>query len=98
MKEEDKRIEYRPKLADKLESCMKDAIRLYREEPKKVYYLLMSLLCKEKEDLEGKELFLIFLKKLKITQNTTMLSLTSMQRTGTYSKRVEDLFTKKTFK
>ena len=57
MKEEDKKIKYRPELADKLESCMKDAIKLYREEPKKVYYLLMSLLCEEKEDLEGKELF-----------------------------------------
>ena len=57
MKEEDNRIEYRPELADKLENCMKGAIRWYREEPKKVYYLLMSLLCKEKEDLEGKELF-----------------------------------------
>lgn len=58
MKEEDKKIEYRPELADKLKSCIKDAIKLYKEEPKKVYYLLMSLLCEEKGDLEGKELFL----------------------------------------
>lgn len=58
MKKEDTKIQYRPELADKLESCMKDAIKLYKKETKKVYYRILSLLCEKKEDLEGKELFL----------------------------------------
>lgn len=58
MKEEDKKIEYRPELADKLECCMRDAIKLYKKEPREFFYFVVSLLCKEQGDLEGKELFL----------------------------------------
>ena len=42
MKEEDKKIEYRPELADKLESCMKMAVNLYNASIRGVYFYFMS--------------------------------------------------------
>lgn len=42
MKEEDKKIEYRPELADKLEECMKMAINLYKASIRGVYFYFMS--------------------------------------------------------
>lgn len=42
MKEEDKKIEYRPELADELEECMNTAIKLYQSNIKGVYFYFMS--------------------------------------------------------
>lgn len=42
MKKEDKEIQYRPELADKLEECMNTAIKLYQANIKGVYYYYMS--------------------------------------------------------
>lgn len=47
MKEEDKKIECRPELADKLEECMKMAVNLYKANIRGVYFYFISFTTKK---------------------------------------------------